>query len=96
MENIRRCSRLVGNQFKVVFWSINVSEKECKKFFERNENLLFEVNTQITNNSTNVWFLIDGDESDKSKFRYKFKGDILNGIVTYLNTFNVRKQSEES
>tara|TARA_Y100001963_G_C6433015_1_gene287929 strand:+ start:35 stop:442 length:408 start_codon:yes stop_codon:yes gene_type:complete len=96
LENIRRCSRLVGDQFKVVFWNINVSDKECESFVKRNEKLLFEVNTRITNKFTNVWFLIDSKESDESKFRYKFKGDILNGIVNYLKIFNVRKDREDS
>ena len=36
LENIRRCSRLVGDQFKVVFWNINVSDKECESFVKRN------------------------------------------------------------
>ena len=64
---------------------------------ERNEKLLFEINTKITSDdSVNVWFLIDKHELDKSKYRYKFTGDILNGIVTYLNIFSVRKQREES
>ena len=96
LENIRRCGRLVGDQFKVVFWSINVSDKECENFVKRNEKILFEVNTRLTNKFTNVWFLIDSKESDKSKFRYKFKGDILNGIVNYLKIFNVRKDREDS
>ena len=97
LENLRRCQRIVGEQFKVIFWNNSLSEKACKKFVERNEKLLFEINTKITpDSSVNVWFLIDKYELDKSKYRYKFTGDILNGIVTYLNIFNVRKQREES
>ena len=34
LENIRRCSKLNGNLFKVVFWSKNVSEKQCKEFVD--------------------------------------------------------------
>ena len=58
LENVRRCSKLVGKTFKVVFWHEELTEKDCKDFIERNEKLLFEVNTKITKNFRRVWFLI--------------------------------------
>ena len=58
LENIRRCSKLVGRFFKVVFWHVNLTEQECKDFVKRNEHLLFEVNTKITKVQENVWFSI--------------------------------------
>ena len=41
LENIRRCSKIVGKYFKVVFWHDGLSQKECKNFVKRNEKLLF-------------------------------------------------------
>ena len=96
LENIRRCKQFSGHGFKVIFRNDGLSSKECENFVKRNEKILFEVNTRLTNKFTNVWFLIDSKESDKSKFRYKFKGDILNGIVNYLKIFKVRKDREDS
>ena len=85
LENIRRCSKLVGKFFKVVFWHVNLTEQECKDFVNRNEHLLFEVNTKITKVQENVWFSID---SEKSSGRYTFDGNILNGISEYLKIIN--------
>ena len=87
LENIRRCSNIVGKFFKVVFWHVNLTEQECKDFVKRNEHLLFEVNTKITKQFENVWFLIDS-KNEKSLCRYRYDGDILKGIVEYLNIIN--------
>ena len=43
LENIRRCSKLVGKYFKVVFWHENLTEKQCKDFVKRNNDILFEI-----------------------------------------------------
>ena len=83
LENIRRCSKLVGMFFKVVFWHENLTQKECKDFIKRNEKLLFEVNTKITKKFEHTWFLIIS-KNDKGTGRYRFDGDILDGIVQYL------------
>ena len=80
LENIRRCSKLVGKWFKVVFWHDNLTEQECKDFVKRNEKLLFEVNTKITKVKENVWFAI----GEWSGGRYRCDGDILTGISQYL------------
>ena len=58
LENIRRCSKIVGKSFKVVFWHVNLTEQNCKDFVKRNEHLLFEVNTTITKTQEKVWFSI--------------------------------------
>ena len=86
LENIRRCSNLVGKMFKVVFWNVNLSEQNCKDFVKRNEHLLFEVHTQITKRIVPVWFLI-GEGKDKAG-RYRFDGDILQGISQYIKIIN--------
>ena len=87
LENIRRCSKIVGKLFQVVFWHVNLTEQECKDFVKRNEQLLFEVNTKITKRFEKVWFLIDS-ENEKSPCRYRYDGDILKGIVQYLEIMN--------
>ena len=94
LENIRRCSKLVGKYFKVVFWHENLTQKQCRDFVKRNEKLLFEVNTKITKQFENVWFLIDS-ENEKSRGRYMFDGDILKGIVQYLEIINHIKERDK-
>ena len=87
LENVRRCSKIVGKSFKVVFLHEGLSEKDCEDFVKRNENLLFEVNTKITKNFERVWFLVGADDYNKhgvSRYSYMHEGDILNGIVQYL------------
>ena len=32
LENIRYCRRIVGKEFKIIFWNKNVSEENIKKF----------------------------------------------------------------
>ena len=84
LENVRRCSNIVGKMFKVVFWHVNLTEQNCKDFVKRNEHLLFEVNTQITKRIIPVWFTIGGTDGG----RYTFDGDILQGISQYLKIIN--------
>ena len=91
LENIRRCSNIVGKSFKVVFWYVNLTEQECKDFVKRNEHLLFEVHTKITKVQEDVWFSID---SKKSSGRYTFDGDILKGIVQYLDIIKHMKKRD--
>ena len=93
LENIRRCSKLVGKLFKVVFWHENLSDKDCEDFIERNEHLLFEVNTKITKRFEPVWFLIDS-KNEKSTWRYMHGGNITTGIVEYLNMVTYMKKRE--
>ena len=90
LENIRRCSKIVGKEFKVVFWHVNLTEQNCKDFVNRNEHLLFEVNTTITKSKEDVWFLIGDGKSG----RYTFDGDILQGISQYLKIINHMKKRD--
>ena len=95
LENIRRCSNIVGKVFKVVFWHENLSEKECRDFIKRNEKLLFEVNTKITKRFESTWFLINS-RNEKSSGRYRYEGGILEGIVEYLKIINhIKKRDGE-
>ena len=95
LENIRRCNNIVGKEFKVVFWHVNLTEQNCKDFVKRNEHLLFEVNTKITKTFGPVWFVIDS-KNEKSQARYRFDGDILQGISQYLKIINhIKKRDGE-
>ena len=92
LENIRRCSKLVGKFFKVVFWHENLTENDCKNFVKRNNYLLFEVNTTITKTKEGVWFLIGEGKNG----RYRCDGDILQGISQYLQIINhIKKRDNE-
>ena len=94
LENIRRCSNIVGKWFKVVFWHVNLTEQNCKDFVKRNEHLLFEVNTKITKRFEPAWFLINS-RNEKSYGRYRYDGDILKGIVQYLEIINHIKERDK-
>lgn len=94
LENVRRCSKLVGKVFRVVFWHDGLTQKQCKDFVERNEKLLFKVNTKITKNDVHVWFLIDSENNKNNSSRYTYNGDILEGIVQYLDIVNHMKKRD--
>ena len=93
LENIRRCGKLVGKEFKIVFWHVNLTEQNCKDIVKRNEHLLFEVNTTITKIQEKVWLSIG---AEKGGGRYIFDGDILQGISQYLKIINhIKKRDGE-
>ena len=93
MENINRCNNIVGRFFKVIFWHENLSKEDCNKFVDRNEKLLFAVNTKITKEKTDVWFLIDS-KNEKSHGRYRFDGGILDGLSQYIKIINHIKKRD--
>ncbi len=97
LENIRFCRKSLGKLFKVVFLNKNLSEQQVKKFFERNEKTLFEINTKITKHENVVWFVI-GDFGKNVKYRYNYRGTILKGIVEYKKIVNIlmKKEQDES
>ena len=96
LENVKRCSKVVGKLFKVVFWHDGLSEDECKEFIKRNEKLLFEVNTKITKHSERVWFLIGTNDTPRggSRYSYMHEGNILNGISQYIKIIKHIQEKE--
>ena len=97
LENIRRCARVTGRSFQSIFWYEKINENEIKNFVKRNQDLLFEINAKITkknNINCHAWFIIDMDNSDKSLYRYLWKGDILIGLVKYIELINCLKKRE--
>jgi hypothetical protein len=83
LENIRYCRKLVGKQFRVIFWNENLSDTAVKDFVEQHKHILYEINTEITKKFNMTWYLIQSD-GDKSRWRYKSEGDILDGIASYI------------
>ena len=89
LENIRRCARLTGKQFKVIFWHEKLTKKECDEFVLRNKKLLLNINVQITKMATRrAWFLINS-ENEKSSHRYRYDGNILEGITKYIEMVKI-------
>jgi hypothetical protein len=96
LENIRRCSKIVGKTFKVIFWHENLTEQDCKDFIERNEHLLFQVHTQLTKMPIDTWFIIySPGEKINCRTRYRVEDyNILSGISRYLKVINHLKNKE--
>ena len=99
IENIRYCRRIIGQEFKVIFWNKNLTENQVKDFVKRNNEILFEINTEITKDFNLAWFVIC--DEDESKHRYLYTGgDILGGIANYLKLSKIllkrRNENEDS
>ena len=95
LENIKRCSRLVGKNFKVNFWYIDLTEKEIKKFVDRNEKLLFEINTKISKLPERAWFCVNPPKfKTHGECRYYYEGDVLTGITQYVNLYRQLKKRD--
>ena len=98
IENIRYCRRIIGQEFKVIFCNKDLTENEVKDFVKRNNNILFEINTEITKEFKLAWFVIGSE--DESKHRYLYTGEILEGISNYLKVSKVlikrRDENENS
>jgi hypothetical protein len=96
LENIRYCRKVCGKTFKVIFWYDGLTESNIKDFIRRNEKLLCDVNSEITKgHTTDAWFIIDamGEEND---WRYKWDGNILEGISEYIKLIkHINKKETE-
>ena len=98
LENLRRCSKLVGKTFQVNLWYTTLKQKQIKEFIERNEHLLFEVNTKISKGPERAWFCINPVRAIvHGQCRYYYNGDILTGIINYLDMckFFQKKENED-
>jgi|TARA_R110000824_G_scaffold19141_9_gene74637 hypothetical protein len=95
IENVRYCRRVVGKEFKIIFWNKDLNENQVKEFVKRNNEILFEINTEITKEFNLAWFVIG--EEDESKHRYLYTGNILEGIGQYLQLSKVliKKMKDE-
>ena len=97
MENLFRFSNYVGSkQFKVIFYHSDIKEQQIKEFVSRQENILFQLNTKITASSCQAWFTIQSKESDKhGPYRYKYIGNIINGLAQYFKMVKHLKDKEK-
>ena len=87
IENIKYCRRIIGKEFKVIFWNKELLQSEVKDFIKRNSETLIEVNTEITKEFNICWFVIG--EEDESKHRYMYNGEILSGIAAFLKVSKI-------
>ncbi len=96
MENLFRFSNYVGSQhFKVILFHSNLTEEQIKSFVSRNENMLFQINTKITSTDCQAWFTIQRTKKEKlGPYRYKFVGDIMNGLAQYFKMVKHLKDKE--
>ena len=98
-ENLKRCYKFTGKEFKVIFWNENISEKNVKEFVKRNADLLFEFKSNITkkknrSNFDSVWFVIEEEDCPVSH-RYQWRGSILSGLVKYFEVASFLKGKYE-
>ena len=93
IDKLLECKKLSGNLFKVVFFHTKMKQKECKDFVKRNQDNLFELGTDITKSSKDTWLLIDS-KNERSRGRYRYEGDILRGIVQYIEIINHMKKRD--
>ena len=86
MSKIYDCNKRCIGHFELILWNKNISTENAKAFIDRYDKNL---NIRITKDfSTNVWFLIDTSLDDESTYRYKWNGEILDGVDKYLDIIN--------
>ena len=97
MENLFRFSNYIGSKhFKVILFHTNLKEDDIKTFVGRNENLLFQINTKITSTNCEAWFTIQRTQEEKlGPYRYKYVGNIMNGLAQYFKIVKHLKDKEQ-
>ena len=100
MENLFRFSNYIGPKlFKVIFLHKESSPEKINEFGERNENVLFHINSKITSNDCTAWFVIEKEESEHKfiTYRYKYIGNIMKGLPQYFEVARtIKEKSEDS
>ena len=99
MENLFRFSNYIGvKHFKVIFLHKNLSEDIIKEFVRRNENVLFHISSKITTNDCTSWFVISKEKSEHKfiTYRYKYIGNILNGLPKFFEVAKTLKEKNKS
>ena len=87
IEKLLMCKKINHAHFNVTFWYKDIKEVEIKAFVKRNENILFELNSHITKNPKNIWFLVSTKlEMSDIYSRYTWDGDnVVQGIDEYIS-----------
>ena len=99
MENLFRFSNLIGvKHFKVIFLHKDISTEKINEFVERNENVLFHINSKITSKNCTAWFVIESKKTEHKyvTYRYKYVGNILNGLPKFFEVAKTLKEKNES
>mgnify|MGYP003128707293 CR=1 FL=1 len=99
MENLFRFSNYIGvRHFKVIFLHKNISKEEISDFVKRNENVLFHINSKITSNNCTAWFVIENKKTEHKylTYRYKYVGNILNGLPKFFEVAKTLKEKNEN
>ena len=99
MENLFRFSNYIGvKHFRVIFLHKDVSIERINEFVERNENVLFHITSKITSKDCNAWFVIEKEKSEHKflTYRYKYIGNILNGLPKFFEVAKTLKEKNEN
>ena len=99
MENLFRFSNFVGpKQFKVIFLHKELETEKINEFVKRNENVLFHINSKITTNDCTAWFVIENKKTEHKflTYRYKYIGNILDGLPKYFGIIKTLKEKNEN
>jgi oligoribonuclease NrnB/cAMP/cGMP phosphodiesterase (DHH superfamily) len=95
LENLRFCKNSVGKLFLAIFKHNELDSKKIESFVKRHSNLLFELGVEITSDDKFSWFMIDDKKmGTKINWRYKWTGEILEGLVEYKKLVNHLKQKK--
>ena len=84
INKLLECKNYSGKLFRVIFYHREMKQKECKDFVKRNQDSLFQLSTDITKLSKDTWMLIDSNNENNSKWRYKWDGGIISGLNEYI------------
>tara|TARA_R110002020_G_scaffold176300_2_gene368485 strand:+ start:238 stop:624 length:387 start_codon:yes stop_codon:yes gene_type:complete len=99
LENLFRFSNYVNPKlFKVIFIHKKMDEKKINNFVNRNENILFHINSKITSRECSAWFIIEKEKKEYKyvTYRYKYIGNILDGLVKYFEMVKYLKEKDEN
>ena len=89
IQYLKKCKGSFSKNFKVYFFNENLTENQIKNFISRNSDDLFFINSEITKSKIIYsWFVINLDKDAVNSWRYKFVGNILNGLKQYIDILN--------
>ena len=78
------------------YYDLCKEQPVLKEFIERNEDRLFKLGIEMTKEIGASWFLVKSSEEEKSTGRYRYEGDILDGISEYIKIINHIKKRDNS
>lgn len=89
LNELKKCKEKTYGKFMLILFSENLSENKLKLFTKKYGNILFDIHTKFTNKKTfRVGFFIDNFDCGIKNYRYRYEGDVYNGISEYINLLN--------